>query len=226
MHDDALKKKDEEKRRHERRQRHLQDDLRYALKKVSEVTANSTYEEVGFSPSQSVFRLTNVKAVPAMEHLSEYKALDDEGRRSAFSKFVKRQKERLREASEDGGSASGRRRKEPARDDRDRSRERERDTRDRRDSHRDHADSSHRERDRRGSDRRGSERRESRGDWERDAPPAPRRSDSKRDLPPHEKMDERADKVRTAYPRYLTFTDAELQRPKFEREDTPEEGEI
>ena len=33
------------------------------------------------------------KAVPLIEHLPEYKALeDDEGRRSAFAKFVKRQK--------------------------------------------------------------------------------------------------------------------------------------
>lgn len=70
------------------------------------------------------------------EHLPEYKALDDEdARRASFSKFVKRQKvvnlinrilrvlmaypqERLREreASEDGGSTTSRKRKEPARD--------------------------------------------------------------------------------------------------------------
>jgi pre-mRNA-processing factor 40 len=30
-----------------------------------------------------------------MEHLSEFKALEDEGRRAAFAKFVKRQKVRI-----------------------------------------------------------------------------------------------------------------------------------
>jgi pre-mRNA-processing factor 40 len=36
--------------------------------------------------------LTLPQAVPLIEHLPEYKALDDEGRRVAFAKFVKRQK--------------------------------------------------------------------------------------------------------------------------------------
>lgn len=72
-----------------------------------------------------------------MEHLPEYKSLDDEeGRRAAFAKFVKRQKERLREmnGSEDGVSATGRKRKEPYRDgerDHDDRRERDREHRDR-----------------------------------------------------------------------------------------------
>jgi len=51
--------------------------------------------------------------------LTEYKALEGkEARRAAFSKFVKRQKERLREkeASEDGGSTTSRKRKEPTKD--------------------------------------------------------------------------------------------------------------
>ena len=57
--------------------------------------------------------------MPLFEHLSEYKALEDEeARRAAFSKFVKRHKERLREkeASEDGASTTSRKRKEPTKD--------------------------------------------------------------------------------------------------------------
>ncbi|PIL25013.1 hypothetical protein GSI_12901 [Ganoderma sinense ZZ0214-1] len=78
LHDVAVKKQADEKRRAERKQRHLQDDLRYALKKVPELhDAALPYEE----------------AVPFMQELPEYKALDDdEGRKVAFAKFVKRQK--------------------------------------------------------------------------------------------------------------------------------------
>lgn len=131
MHDAALKKQADEKRRAERRLRHQQDDFRYALKKLPEpLDLSLSYED----------------AVPLIEHLPEYKALESaEARRAAFAKFVKRQKERLRETagSEDGGSTNGRKRKEPSRDYRDEhDRERERD----RDSHRDD-----RERERRGS---------------------------------------------------------------------------
>ncbi|KAG6902600.1 hypothetical protein C0995_014607 [Termitomyces sp. Mi166 len=128
LHDAALKKQADEKRRTERKQRHLQDDLRYAMKKLPEpLDVTLSYEEV----------------VPLIQHLPEYVALeDDEGRRAAFAKFVKRQKERQREAaSEDGASTTSRRRKEPPRDhrdgDRDRGdREREKD-RDREPHHRD-----------------------------------------------------------------------------------------
>ncbi|KAI0715973.1 hypothetical protein C8T65DRAFT_127727 [Cerioporus squamosus] len=145
LHDVAVKKQADEKRRAERKQRHLQDDLRYALKKVPELhEANLSYEE----------------ALPYMQELPEYKAIeDDEGRQAAFAKFIKRQKERLRErereASEDGGSTTSRRRKEPARD-REPERERERD----RDRERDRE---HRERDRE-PDR---DRRDSRSDRDR-----------------------------------------------------------
>ncbi|KAI0343200.1 hypothetical protein BDW22DRAFT_1484047 [Trametopsis cervina] len=119
LHAEAVKHQADEKRRAERRQRHLQDDLRYALKKLTEpIDIALSFEE----------------AVPLMQDLPEYKAIDDEeGRRAAFTKYVKRQKERLRErerdASEDGGSATSRRRKEPRERDgeRDRDRERERD---------------------------------------------------------------------------------------------------
>lgn len=47
LRDQALKIQAEEKRRAERRQRHLQDDLRYALKKLEKpIDVNATYEEV------------------------------------------------------------------------------------------------------------------------------------------------------------------------------------
>ncbi|KAG6813858.1 hypothetical protein H0H92_006265 [Tricholoma furcatifolium] len=140
LRDSALKKQADEKRRAERKQRHLQDDLRYALKKLQEpLDINMTFEE----------------AVPLMENLPEYIAVEDEeGRRAAFAKFVKRQKERMREvASEDGASTTSRKRKEPPRTsdhrdgERDRSeRERDRD-RDRERGDKDR-DSHHRERDR------------------------------------------------------------------------------
>ncbi|KAI5118008.1 hypothetical protein M0805_008107 [Coniferiporia weirii] len=114
MHNDVLKKAEAEKRRAERRLRHMQDDFRYALKKLPDlIDVNMTYEE----------------AVPLMEQLPEYKALEDEARRAAFSKFIKRQKERLREReqSEDGGSTTSRKRKEPSGRDKDTERERDRD---------------------------------------------------------------------------------------------------
>ncbi|KAJ6577207.1 hypothetical protein B0H19DRAFT_1019510 [Mycena capillaripes] len=113
MRDMALKKRADEKRRAERRLRHLQDDLRYALKKLSIPAETVEYDA----------------AVPLMENLPEFKALEDEeSRKAAWSKFVKRQKERLREAAEDddNGSVGSRRRKEPARDNHERERERER----------------------------------------------------------------------------------------------------
>ncbi|CCL99684.1 uncharacterized protein FIBRA_01705 [Fibroporia radiculosa] len=129
----ALKQQADEKRRAERRQRHLQDDLRYALKKLTEpIDLNMSYED----------------AVPIIQDLPEYKAIEDEeSKRAAFAKFVKRQKERLRErereASEDGGSTTSRKRKEPTKDTRDGDRERDhREHRDReRDSERDYHDS-------------------------------------------------------------------------------------
>ncbi|KAJ4473649.1 hypothetical protein J3R30DRAFT_3510590 [Lentinula aciculospora] len=149
LHDTAVKKQADEKRRAERKQRHLQEDLRYALRKLPEpIDLNISYEE----------------AVPLMEHLSEFQAIEDEeNRRTAFAKFVKRQKvrvlnlsdliplklnkrqERIREAagSEDGGSTTSRKRKEPPRGEH--SRERERGDRDRRDRER---ESSYRERER------------------------------------------------------------------------------
>ncbi|KAF8916176.1 hypothetical protein CPB85DRAFT_1374657 [Mucidula mucida] len=114
LRETALKKVADERRRAERKLRHLQDDFRYALKKLPEpIDYNMTYEA----------------ALPLMDHLPEFKAIEDEeARRTAFAKFVKRQKERQREhaASEDGSTTS-RKRKEPVRDDYDRDRERDRD---------------------------------------------------------------------------------------------------
>ncbi len=37
-------------------------------------------------------KIFGLQAVPLMEDLAEFKSLEDEGRRTAFSKFVKRQK--------------------------------------------------------------------------------------------------------------------------------------
>ncbi|KIK61630.1 hypothetical protein GYMLUDRAFT_58693 [Collybiopsis luxurians FD-317 M1] len=135
LHDAAVKKQADEKRRAERRIRHLQEDLRYALRKLPEpLDINLSYEE----------------AVPLMEHLQEFQALEDEeNKRTAFTKFVKRQKERMREAalSEDGGSTSGRKRKDPPASEQ--SHERDRGDRDRRERERERErESSYRDRDR------------------------------------------------------------------------------
>ncbi|KAH7913872.1 hypothetical protein BJ138DRAFT_1133828 [Hygrophoropsis aurantiaca] len=123
LHEQALKKQSDERRRLERKQRHLQDDLRYALKKMPEpLDLNMTFELASANIDQCV--------VPLIEHLPEYKAIEEEEhRRAAFVKFVKRQKERMREAaSEDGASTTSRKRKEPPRDDKERDRDRDRDS--------------------------------------------------------------------------------------------------
>ncbi|KAF4594131.1 hypothetical protein EYR40_008934 [Pleurotus pulmonarius] len=88
LREQALKRQADEKRRAERRQRHLQDDLRYALKKLpGGVDVGMSYEEV----------------VPLIENLPEYKAIEDEeSRRAAFAKFVKRQKPGVKDKKRDG----------------------------------------------------------------------------------------------------------------------------
>ncbi|KAJ6514580.1 hypothetical protein DFH09DRAFT_1099665 [Mycena vulgaris] len=113
LRDMALKKRAEEKRRAERRQRHLQDDLRYALKKLGLPAETVEYEV----------------AVPLIEDLPEYKAIEDEeGRKAAWSKEI----ECWVGAATGGGGGRGwgsvgsRRRKEPVRDGHERERERER----------------------------------------------------------------------------------------------------
>ncbi|KAI9461420.1 hypothetical protein HD554DRAFT_1504176 [Boletus coccyginus] len=160
LHDQAVKKQQDEKRRHERRQRHLQDDLRYALKKLSDpIDISMPYDAV----------------VPFIEHLAEYKAIEDEeSRRAAFARFVKRQKERLREAaSEDGASTTSRKRKEPPRDgdrdrDRERDRERERERERERDRDRERDRESYRDKGRDYERDRDRERDKDRGDRDRD----------------------------------------------------------
>ena len=158
-----MKQAADEKRRAERKLRHLQDDLRYALKKLPEpLDISLPYEEVRTTLRFFMNDLNTLQAVPLFEHLSEFKALEDEeARRAAFSKFVKRQKERLREKeiSEDGGSTTSRKRKEPTKDkedrdskdrgDRERERDRDRDrSRDYRDKDRERDRDRDRERDR------------------------------------------------------------------------------
>lgn len=55
----------------------MQDDLRYALKKLADpIDVSMSHED----------------AVPLMENLPGYKALEDDGRRLAFDKFIRRQK--------------------------------------------------------------------------------------------------------------------------------------
>ncbi|WWC73273.1 uncharacterized protein I206_107239 [Kwoniella pini CBS 10737] len=110
---------EDETRRNERRRRHRIDDLRYALKKVGRhIDLEMTYEE----------------ALPHMKDLPEFKDVtDEEDRKAAFDKFVKRQKEKLREAeSSEHGSTRDRDRDRDREDrhDRDRHREKDRSERD------------------------------------------------------------------------------------------------
>ena len=98
MLSEAMKKQETEKRRQERKQRHMQDDLRYALKKiVHSIDLNGTYEDVRICVTFFIVscRWHLSQAIPLMEDLQEFKALEDEGRRAAFAKFVKKQKVRL-----------------------------------------------------------------------------------------------------------------------------------
>ncbi|KAJ3877069.1 hypothetical protein F5051DRAFT_354298 [Lentinula edodes] len=200
LHDAAVKKQADEKRRAERKQRHLQEDLRYALRKLTEpLDLNLSFEE----------------AVPLIEHLSEFQAIEDEeNRRTAFAKFVKRQKERIREAagSEDGGSTTSRKRKEPPRPEQ--SREPERGDRDRRDRDRDR-ESSYRERER-GKDHESRNSRHYRhDDYDRRAS-----KDYDRDYRSkhHEKDDRRRDRDRGRRPDYPSRDWDESQYRREERE--------
>ncbi|OCF44951.1 pre-mRNA-processing factor 40 [Kwoniella heveanensis CBS 569] len=104
---------EDEIRRAERRKRHRIDDLRYALKKVQRhIDLEMTYEE----------------ALPHMKDLQEFKDVtEEEDRKSAFDKFIRRQKEKLREAeSSEHGSTRGQRDRGERDDRHDRERERER----------------------------------------------------------------------------------------------------
>ncbi|KAF7327836.1 hypothetical protein MKEN_00363400 [Mycena kentingensis (nom. inval.)] len=236
LRDAAIKKRADEKRRAERRLRHLQDDLRYALKKLSIPPETVEYEA----------------AVPLMQELPEFKALEDEeSRKAAWNKYVKRQKERQREAAEDDDAASvgSRRRKEPVRDhdrDRDRDRERDRDRDRERDRGKDYDrdgrrgyhrrdDYDHgrygrdRDRDRDRDDRRRRDRRESTAkDWD-----DPRKESRRRSRSRERGTEDRAEKRarydgpdRDAMQVDEKPVSPKVSKPENGRAESPEEGEI
>ncbi|KAG8746212.1 hypothetical protein FRC10_005728, partial [Ceratobasidium sp. 414] len=93
--DELNQKAADEARKAERRKRHQIEDLRSALKKMDPpVGLDVTYEQ----------------AVPLIQDLKEFRAIEDEETRAAaFAKY-----EKLKELSEDGGSATSRKRKEPS----------------------------------------------------------------------------------------------------------------
>ena len=64
MHETAVRATADERRRAERKQRHLQDDLRYALKKMQEpLDLNITFEDVSRLPSLApVTQRTDIRA--------------------------------------------------------------------------------------------------------------------------------------------------------------------
>ncbi|CAE6462005.1 unnamed protein product [Rhizoctonia solani] len=116
----------DELRKAERRKRHQIEDLRSALKKMDPpIGLDVPYEQ----------------AVALMQDLKEFRAIEDEETRAAaFAKYVRKQKEKLKELSEDGGSTTSRKRKEPSHASYDRDRERDRERERDRKHHRDHDD--------------------------------------------------------------------------------------
>ncbi|ORY29117.1 hypothetical protein BCR39DRAFT_532681 [Naematelia encephala] len=181
----------DEARRTERKRRHRIDDLRYALKKVQRhIDLDMTYDE----------------AVPHMQDLPEFKDItDEEDRKSAFDKFIKRQKEKLREVeSSDVGSARS----------------------DRGKSHRDERrDSTRHDRDKeRDRDHGRSEReRDPKVDRERDREKG-RDRDRDRD---HGKREKDRDHDRSERRRRTPEGEREPKRPRIsDRKEEPEEGEI
>ncbi|CAE6369167.1 unnamed protein product [Rhizoctonia solani] len=214
----------DELRKAERRKRHQIEDLRSALKKMDPpIALDVPYEQ----------------AVALMQDLKEFKAIEDEETRAAaFAKYVRKQKEKLKELSEDGGSTTSRKRKEPSHAsydrDRERDRERERDRkhhrdyddherdRDRdRDRHRDYRDRDYRDRDRdRDRDYRDHRDRDYRGSsrYERDDRDRGHRSDRHR----RDTMDVDRYELDYADERARKKTRMEVDG----REDSPEEGEI
>lgn len=161
MRDLALKKQSDERRRAERKQRHLQDDLRYALKKMPEpLDVNISFEDVRhyfslliyiystliFSPGCSSYRTSSgvqgrcrrrgkARGVLQVHQEAEGEVLASSNSIMNFYADSYLQ-ERLREVtSEDGASTTSRKRKEPPRE---HDKERDKDRGDReRDSHRD-----------------------------------------------------------------------------------------
>ena len=78
----------EERKRAERRKRHLMDDLRYAMKKAEPpINLEGSYDE----------------AATIMGQFREFEDLDEQARKDVFEKFVRRQKEKIRDRERDRG---------------------------------------------------------------------------------------------------------------------------
>ncbi|CED83013.1 Spliceosomal protein FBP11/Splicing factor PRP40 [Phaffia rhodozyma] len=87
IHDKLAYRAAEEARRAERKRRHLMDDLRYEMKKIEPpLDLEATYED----------------AIPRLQTIKLFNELtDEEDRKYTYSKFVKRQKEKIREQAEE-----------------------------------------------------------------------------------------------------------------------------
>ncbi|KAG9077640.1 hypothetical protein FRC06_008795 [Ceratobasidium sp. 370] len=210
--DELNQKAADEARKAERRKRHQIEDLRSALKKMDPpVGLDITYEQ----------------AIPLIQDLKEFRAIEDEETRvAAFAKYVRKQKEKLKELSEDGGSTTSRKRKEPSHHSYDRDSKSAR-------HHRDHDDRRHgreedrardRDRDYRDRDYRSSryERDDRDRDRERDRDRGHRADRHRRDTmdvdprpPPAKELDYSEERARK-----------KSRMEVDEREDSPEEGEI
>lgn len=166
-----------------------------------------------FIHDKSVNTKLYTQVVPIIQDLPEFKAMenDEEARRNAFSKFVKRQKEKMREAQSDDESASSRKRKEPYGSrmrDRERERERERDhERSREREHRDDKYRSHRER-------------------ERDRDYGKRRDERERERERDKKNGKREEKRKEDDVEMKDGASQNGHSPTKVRSDSPEEGEI
>lgn len=144
IHERLVRLAADEERRAERARRHRIEDLRDALRKVRAIEADMAYDA----------------ALPHMQELAEFKAVaDEDDRKAAFEKHVKRLRDKAREREERdrrGGSRGERmdvdderdRRRELWDKDRERDRDRDRDWRDRRDRDRDRDRERERDRDR------------------------------------------------------------------------------
>ncbi|PWN34969.1 uncharacterized protein FA14DRAFT_160344 [Meira miltonrushii] len=121
--DELIRKVQDEKRRVERKLRHLGEDLRYALKKYAHHHSNALGGE---DESELDKAWSEWKPILADLKLNEWDAYNrtpfkleedqiDEARRSAWERFVERQKEKLSERrkvqDQDGSHSSGRKRK-------------------------------------------------------------------------------------------------------------------
>ncbi|OCF60315.1 hypothetical protein L486_02996 [Kwoniella mangroviensis CBS 10435] len=160
IHGKLKQSAEDELRRAERRRRHRIDDLRYALKKVGRhIDLEMTYEE----------------ALPHMKDLPEFKeVVDEEDRKVAFEKFIKRQKEKLKEAESSEVGSTRERERDRDRYERDRkysysnSKDKDRDEPmdiDEKDREKDRSSRKDRERDR---DREDRDRKDKHRDRERD----------------------------------------------------------